>query len=112
MPVGAKVPAGPPGPAAFLPDVRAAVADHEARWANGATSSSPAGGFGGHLRPPFDDEMVREAFMPGVREEMRRAVDEKMRPLLAELKARAAIISPTLITSVDLCSCLSWVAMC
>jgi len=87
-PTGPKPPAGPPGPAAFLPDVRAAIADHESQWAAGATSSSPAGGLGGHLRPPFDDAMVQEGFLPGVREEMRRAVDEKMRPLLAELKAR------------------------
>jgi hypothetical protein len=69
--------------------VRAAIADHEARWAAGATSSEPAGGLGGHLRPPFDDALVREVIMPGVREEMRKAVDERMRPLLAELKARA-----------------------
>ena len=88
-PTGPNAPAGPPGPTAFLPDVRAAIADHEARWAAGATSSSPAGALlDGHLRPPFDDAMVREGFLPGMREEIRRAVDEKMRPLLAELKAR------------------------
>ncbi len=76
--------------------MRAAIADHEARWAAGATCSSPAGGLGGRLRPPFDDAMVREGFLPGVREEMRRAVDEKMRPLLAELKARVFDSSDTM----------------
>ena len=73
--------------------MRAAVADHEARWAAGATSSGPAGGgTDGRLQPPFDDALVREAVMPGVREEMRKAVDERMRPLLAELKARTRML--------------------
>ena len=79
-----------------MPDLRAAIADHEARWATGATASgiTSGGGLGGHLRAPFDDALVREVIMPGVREEMRRAVDERMRPLLAELKARCWYLHP------------------
>ena len=79
------MPTGPPAPAAFLPDIQAAIADHAAIWAKAPDTDASGRG----LPPQYDAGLLRAAVLPGVRAEVARQVEPFMRSALQDLKVRS-----------------------